>query len=386
MTLNTALAPLPPLSLYIHIPWCIKKCPYCDFNSHQAEEIPEDRYIDALLDDAARDAQWSQGRAIDTIFFGGGTPSLLSSQGLQRLLRGLRDTLDIAPSAEITLEANPGTFEQDKFSQYFAAGINRLSIGIQSFQPQQLITLGRIHNQDEATRAAGIAHQAGFTALNLDLMYGLPNQTVASALNDLSRAIALNPSHISWYQLTIEPNTVFYSKPPTLPENDYLWDIQEAGQALLKQHGYEQYEISAYAKPHQQCQHNINYWQFGDYIGIGAGAHGKITLRDTHSIIRTQKTRTPKDYLHPDKQYLSLTTTVEPEELAMEFFMNAFRLNEGVEKSTFYQRTLHNTLPPLTQQALQHAIDQGLLEENPAHWRPTALGREHLNTLLQLFI
>ncbi|OUS24408.1 YggW family oxidoreductase [Gammaproteobacteria bacterium 45_16_T64] len=377
---------LPPLSLYIHIPWCIKKCPYCDFNSHQENNIPEDDYVQALLEDLTIDTSFVQGRAIDTIFFGGGTPSLLSATALNRLLAGVRELVPVNPTAEITLEANPGTFEQDKFSDYFKAGINRLSIGIQSFQPTQLITLGRIHNQDEATRAANIAHQAGFKELNLDLMYGLPNQTVSEALNDLSRAVALNPSHLSWYQLTIEPNTVFYTKPPTLPEDDNLWDIQEAGQAFLKKQGFEQYEISAYAKPGHQCQHNVNYWQFGDYIGIGAGAHGKITLSNTKEIIRTQKTRTPRDYLNPHKTYLSQSSVVKQEELAMEFFMNAFRLNQGVDKAHFFQRTHNQTIPDLTHQALQRALEQGLLEEDLTSWRPTDLGREHLNTLLQLFI
>lgn len=377
---------LPPLSLYIHIPWCIKKCPYCDFNSHQENNIPEDDYVQALLEDLTIDTSFVQGRAIDTIFFGGGTPSLLSATALNRLLAGVRELVPVNPTAEITLEANPGTFEQDKFSDYFKAGINRLSIGIQSFQPTQLITLGRIHNQDEATRAANIAHQAGFKELNLDLMYGLPNQTVSEALNDLSRAVALNPSHLSWYQLTIEPNTVFYTKPPTLPEDDNLWDIQEAGQAFLKKQGFEQYEISAYAKPGHQCQHNVNYWQFGDYIGIGAGAHGKITLSNTKEIIRTQKTRTPRDYLNPHKTYLSQSSVVKQEELAMEFFMNAFRLNQGVDKVHFFQRTHNQTIPDLTHQALQRALEQGLLEEDQTSWRPTDLGREHLNTLLQLFI
>lgn len=377
---------LPPLSLYIHIPWCIKKCPYCDFNSHQENNIPEDDYVQALLEDLTIDTSFVQGRAIDTIFFGGGTPSLLSATALNRLLAGVRELVPVNSTAEITLEANPGTFEQDKFSDYFKAGINRLSIGIQSFQPTQLITLGRIHNQDEATRAANIAHQAGFKELNLDLMYGLPNQTVSEALNDLSRAVALNPSHLSWYQLTIEPNTVFYTKPPTLPEDDNLWDIQEAGQAFLKKQGFEQYEISAYAKPGHQCQHNVNYWQFGDYIGIGAGAHGKITLSNTKEIIRTQKTRTPRDYLNPHKTYLSQSSVVKQEELAMEFFMNAFRLNQGVDKVHFFQRTHNQTIPDLTHQALQRALEQGLLEEDQTSWRPTDLGREHLNTLLQLFI
>ncbi len=386
---------LPPLSLYIHIPWCIQKCPYCDFNSHQTKEtstsqpgFPEDAYIDALLDDLATDLPLVQGRTIETLFFGGGTPSLLSAAALDRLLIGINTLIPIVENAEITLEANPGTFEQEKFTAYRHAGINRLSIGVQSFQPKQLVNLGRIHDENEATAAAKMAHQAGFNKLNIDLMYGLPNQTPDQALDDLAQAIALNPSHISWYQLTIEPNTVFYNKPPTLPEDDALWDIQEAGQAYLQEKGYMQYEISAYAKTGHQCQHNINYWQFGDYLGIGAGAHGKITLENTQNIIRYQKTRMPTDYLDrvQDKTFLSSSTLIDQDERAMEFFMNGLRLNEGISKQHFFQRTLHSTLPKALIQPLQQATAKGLLLEDHERWQPTELGRQHLNTLLQLFI
>lgn len=393
----TPLTPeaLPPLSLYIHIPWCVRKCPYCDFNSHQTKEstpsqpgFPENAYIDALLEDLTTDLPFVQGRNIETLFFGGGTPSLLSASALERLLIGIHALVPIAKNAEITLEANPGTFEQEKFTAYRHAGINRLSIGVQSFQPEQLINLGRIHNQDEATEASRMAHQAGFNKLNIDLMYGLPNQTPDQALNDLSQAVALNPSHISWYQLTIEPNTVFYNKPPTLPEDDTLWDIQEAGQAYLQEQGYLQYEISAYARKGYQCLHNVNYWQFGDYLGIGAGAHGKVTLGNTQEIIRYQKTRMPTDYLNraKDKTFLSSSTRIDEDERAMEFFMNGLRLNEGISKQHFFQRTLHSTLPKALVQPLEQAITQGLLLETNKHWQPTTLGRQHLNTLLQLFI
>jgi len=393
---------LPPLSLYIHVPWCIRKCPYCDFNSHQADSIPEEAYIDALLDDLETDLPLVQGRSVETLFFGGGTPSLLSATALKRLLDGIHSRIDITDHAEITLEANPGTFEQEKFSAYQQAGINRLSIGVQSFQPEQLTILGRIHSCAEATKAAEIAHLAGFKELNLDLMYGLPNQTIASALDDLQQAIALKPTHLSWYQLTIEPNTVFYSKPPTLPEDDNLWDIQEAGQALLKSEEYEQYEISAYAlnKQHEQsrkqhsnkhqCQHNNNYWQFGDYLGIGAGAHGKITLQspldNTRQVHRYQKTRAPKDYLNSIKPYRSHFVTIPSTELGMEFFMNGLRLNQGVEKQLFFNRTLNTLMPTETGAALKQAIQQGLLIDTKNHWVPTELGRQHLNSLLQLFI
>jgi len=380
---------LPPLSLYIHIPWCVRKCPYCDFNSHQAEKIPEEAYINALLDDLKTDLPFVQGRTVSTIFFGGGTPSLLSAAGLKRLLASVQQLLHVSDTAEITLEANPGTLEQEKFTAYRQAGINRLSIGIQSFQAKQLVALGRIHNANEAIQAARMAHLAGFKGLNIDLMYGLPAQTTAQALADLAQAVALNPTHISWYQLTIEPNTVFYNKPPSLPEDDALWDIQEAGQTYLHEQGYGQYEISAYARRKYECQHNINYWQFGDYLGIGAGAHGKVTQNineDNVEIIRYQKTRVPADYLDAGKTFLSQLSVIPQDELAMEFFMNGFRLNQGVSKQHFFDRTSNSIVPETLRLVLAQAIEQGLLNENEKQWVPTDLGRQHLNTLLQLFI
>lgn len=381
---------LPPLSLYIHVPWCIRKCPYCDFNSHQADSIPEDDYIIALLDDLETDLPLVQGRTIETLFIGGGTPSLLSASALAHLLDGIRAKIDIATHAEITLEANPSTFEQEKFLAYRLAGVNRLSIGVQSFQTEQLTTLGRIHSANEAIKAAEIARQVGFKEYNLDLMYGLPNQTVASALEDLNQAVALKPTHLSWYQLTIEPNTVFYSQPPTLPEDENLWDIQEAGQAYLNAQRYGQYEISAYSRPKHQCQHNTNYWQFGDYLGIGAGAHGKITQhnveQNTRHVYRYQKTRVPKDYLNTNKPYQSHSMVIPNNELGMEFFMNGFRLNHGVDKHTFFDRTLNAVMPPEIESVLIQAIQQGLLIDTKNRWIPTELGRQHLDSLLQLFI
>ena len=302
------------------------------------------------------------------------------------MLRGIFSRVTLAKDAEITLEANPGTFEQEKFIGYRQAGINRLSIGVQSFQPEQLVALGRIHNCDEAIQAAGMAHTAGFTELNIDLMYGLPNQQPEQALADLAQAIALKPTHLSWYQLTIEPNTVFYSKPPKLPEDDALWDIQEAGQSYLEEQGYAQYEISAYAKAGHECRHNVNYWQFGDYLGIGAGAHGKITHGNTQEITRYQKTRVPKDYLNKDKAFLSHSVNEKKDEIAMEFFMNGLRLNRGVDKQHFLARTLHAAMPAAIQQPLAQALKQGLLVEDAQRWVPTELGRQHLNSLLQLFI
>ena len=281
---------LPPLALYVHIPWCIRKCPYCDFNSHTATpELPEQAYVEAVLADLDLDLLHVHGRQLTSIFFGGGTPSLFSASALQALLAGIEQRIAFSANIEITLEANPGTFEQEKFAAYRALGINRLSIGIQSFQDSKLEALGRVHSGAEAIAAVSMARQAGFTNFNLDLMHGLPDQSPAQALADLQTAIDLAPSHLSWYQLTMEPNTVFWSKPPVLPEDDVLWDIQEAGQKLLAQHGFVQYEVSAYARAGAAAQHNLNYWSFGDFIGIGAGAHGKVSVPQGR-IQRTWKT------------------------------------------------------------------------------------------------
>jgi oxygen-independent coproporphyrinogen-3 oxidase len=289
-----------PLSLYIHVPWCIHKCPYCDFNSHEIKNatntIPEATYIAALLHDLEQELPSIWGRRLYTIFIGGGTPSLLSGQGMKQLITGLRERLPMRPNMEITLEANPGTFEQHRFNAYYAAGINRLSIGIQSFNSKHLRILERIHDENEALQASHIANKAGFANINLDLMFGLPEQSIEEALDDLQQAIDCNPSHLSWYQLTIEPNTFFHhQRPDKLPNNDQLANIQEAGIALLKQHGYHQYEVSAFAKVGKECLHNRNYWEFGDYIGIGAGAHGKISSNG--QITRYHKHKHPNDYL-----------------------------------------------------------------------------------------
>lgn len=282
---------LPPLSLYIHIPWCVQKCPYCDFNSHALKgEVPHDDYVAHLLADLDADLPLAGGRPLHSIFIGGGTPSLLSAEAMQQLLDGVRARLSLPAEAEITMEANPGTVEADRFSGYQRAGINRISIGVQSFSPDKLTRLGRIHGPEEAKRAARLAAGLGLRSFNLDLMHGLPEQSLDEALDDLRQAIALNPPHLSWYQLTIEPNTLFGSRPPVLPDDDALWDIFEQGHRLLSDAGYQQYETSAYAKPGYQCQHNLNYWRFGDYLGIGCGAHGKITFADGR-ILRTVKTR-----------------------------------------------------------------------------------------------
>ena len=374
----------PPLSLYIHIPWCVRKCPYCDFNSHQAgPTLPEDDYIDALLADLDQELPAVQGRPISTIFFGGGTPSLFSAASLGRLLQGIEQRIPFAPDIEITLEANPGTFEQDKFKAYRQTGINRLSIGVQSFQPSKLEKLGRIHNGDEAVRAADMARAAGFDNFNLDLMHGLPDQSLEEALDDLRQAIALAPTHLSWYQLTLEPNTVFWNQPPELPEDDILWDIQEAGQALLAEHGFSQYEVSAYARPGKAARHNLNYWSFGDFIGIGAGAHGKLSHPDGR-IVRTWKTRLPKDYLNPAKQFKAGEKTLTADELPFEFLMNALRLTPGVDAELFAQRT---GLPLQTLAAARAEAEQkGLLQVEPTRLVATARGQLFLNDLLQYFL
>ncbi|CAE6960182.1 radical SAM family heme chaperone HemW [Ectopseudomonas khazarica] len=375
---------LPPLALYIHIPWCVRKCPYCDFNSHAAgPTLPEEEYVVALLADLDSDLQHAHGRPLTSIFFGGGTPSLFSDRALGRLLEGVERRIAFADDIEITLEANPGTFEQAKFKGYRSLGINRLSIGVQSFQEAKLKALGRIHNGDEAIRAADMARAAGFDNFNLDLMHGLPEQSIEDALFDLRTAIAQAPTHLSWYQLTMEPNTVFWSQPPQLPEDDLLWDIQEAGQALLAAEGYAQYEVSAYARPGKQARHNLNYWTFGDFLGIGAGAHAKRSTPDGR-ILRTWKTRLPKDYLDPSKAYQAGERVLDAEELPFEFLMNVLRLTEGAPVELFSQRTGL----PLAQLdgARREGERLGLLQADDRRLVATARGQLFLNDLLQLFL
>ena len=384
VTSGGPLAALPPLSMYIHIPWCVRKCPYCDFNSHHSgPSVPEEAYVDALLADLDRELPAIQGRTLHSIFFGGGTPSLFSAAALGRLLRGVEARVPFAPDIEITLEANPGTFEQDKFKAYRQTGINRLSIGVQSFQSSKLEKLGRIHDGDEAVRAAAMARAAGFDNFNLDLMHGLPDQSLDEALADLRQAIDLGPTHLSWYQLTLEPNTVFWSQPPTLPEDDTLWDIQEAGQALMAAQGYAQYEVSAYARADRAARHNLNYWRFGDFIGIGAGAHGKLSYPDGR-IVRTWKTRLPKDYLNPDKPFLAGEKVLPRDELPFEFLMNVLRLTEGAEAALFTERT-GLPLAQLTS-ARRLAEQKGLLRVEPDRLAATPQGQLFLNDLLQYFL
>ncbi len=374
---------LPPLAAYVHIPWCVRKCPYCDFNSHTSDSaLPEDDYIDALIADLEQDLPATYGRELTSIFFGGGTPSLFSAASLGRLLEAMATRLNFAADIEITLEANPGTFEQNKFADYRSTGINRLSIGIQSFNPAHLKALGRIHDDREALSAVAMARRAGFDNLNLDLMHGLPGQTLADARADIEQAIALEPEHLSWYQLTLEPNTVFYSRPPTLPVEDVLWDIQEAGQARLAEAGFIQYEVSAYARG-QQARHNLNYWQYGDFIGIGAGAHGKLSHPDGR-IERYWKTRTPKDYLEPARPFCSGRKELGAAERPFDFLMNALRLVEGVPTEYYLART-GQPLDAIAGQ-LQLAKDKGLLEVWDHRLRPTERGRLFLNDLLEMFL
>ncbi|GAB2950365.1 radical SAM family heme chaperone HemW [Hafnia psychrotolerans] len=373
---------LPPLSLYIHIPWCVQKCPYCDFNSHALKgEVPHDDYVAHLLADLDADLHLTAGREVRTIFIGGGTPSLLSAAAMQNLLDGVRARLPLAADAEITMEANPGTVEADRFSAYQRAGVNRISIGVQSFSAQKLERLGRIHGPQEAKRAAHLAADLNLRSFNLDLMHGLPDQTLEEALDDLRQAIALNPPHLSWYQLTIEPNTMYASRPPTLPDDDALWDIFEQGDQLLTAAGYLQYETSAYAKPGYQCQHNLNYWRFGDYLGIGCGAHGKLTQSDGQ-ILRTVKTKHPRGYMQ--SRYMDKMHQVETKELPFEFFMNRFRLLEAAPREEFAIYTgLDESVIRLQ---LDEAIAKNYLLETNAHWQITQHGKLFLNSLLELFL
>lgn len=386
---------LPPLALYIHIPWCIRKCPYCDFNSHQAnDDLPEAEYVAALRADLEQDVALAQGRKLTSIFFGGGTPSIFSANAIAQILQDAEQLIGFESGIEITLEANPGTFEQERFSGFHAAGVNRLSIGIQSFNDIQLKLLGRVHGRDEALRAVDVARKAGFDNINLDLMHGLPQQSINDAMADLQQAIALSPEHLSWYQLTIEQNTAFYSAPPILPEEEILADIQDAGQALLANAGYAQYEVSAYAQPQKKARHNLNYWQFGDYLGIGAGAHSKITQPSKSTIMRLWKTRLPKHYLESQQKitspinghqnsYAGGGEMLTPESLPLEFMLNALRLNEGVSTEFFCQRS------GLPQSALepqwQKLTDGGLVEIHQGRLVTTPLGFRFLNRVLQAY-
>ncbi len=375
-----------PLSLYIHIPWCVKKCPYCDFNSHEArQDVPEERYLDALIKDLENELPNIWGRSIESIFIGGGTPSLFSAEAIDSLLKRLRERLVIRPNIEITMEANPGTFEQNRFTGFRKAGINRLSIGIQSYNDIHLKKLGRIHGRDEALKAASIAQHAGFDNFNLDLMFGLPNQTTQEALDDLQLAIEQSPNHISWYQLTIEENTLFHYSPPPIPNDDLIWDMQQKGQALLKKAGYEQYEVSAYAKENQSSKHNMNYWEFGDYLGIGAGAHGKLTMPDG-SISRHTKFRHPEDYMKKALNYEARSTEkpLHKDDIPFEFMLNIARLKRGFTKELFEERTWMDFFE--IEQKIEVLIEDGLLFKEQDHYKTTEKGFLFVNDIVNRFL
>jgi putative oxygen-independent coproporphyrinogen III oxidase len=384
------------LALYVHMPWCVRKCPYCDFNSHQLKSAqPDGSYIDALIRDFELEAARLENRRIDTVFFGGGTPSLFPPEDFARLLLALRQRSAFAPDAEITLEANPGTIERGRFSGYAEAGINRVSLGAQTFDPVALKRLGRIHSADETHRAVDELRAAKLDNFNLDLMYALPEQSLDAARNDVSIACSLAPAHISYYQLTLEPGTVFHSRPPQLPDEDAAWQIQCAGQKLLAEAGYRQYEVSAYAKDGARCRHNLNYWRFGDYLGVGAGAHGKLSIQKPAQILRTSKPKQPREYqaqirragLREDSRAphaVGETAFIAEADLPFEFMLNALRLNDGFTRDCFLEST---GLPlQLLDEKLAQAQVRGLLEQRPDGWRPTELGRRFLNDLQAGFL
>lgn len=378
----------PPLSLYVHLPWCVRKCPYCDFNSHAGKgALPFEAYVDALVADLDADLPLAWGRVVHSVFFGGGTPSLFPPEAIDRFLQQASARLRFAPDIEITLETNPGTVEHGPFPGYRAAGVNRLSFGVQSFDDGCLQRLGRIHSRFDAERAVKAAQDAGLDNLNIDLMYALPGQSLAMALDDVERALALAPAHISHYQLTLEPNTVFAARPPQgLPDEDDAWDMQEACQARLAGAGFAQYEISAYARPGRQCAHNLNYWRFGDYLGIGAGAHGKLTLGADQQVLRRWKVKHPTEYLAKAGTAAAVggDEVLTPQRLPFDFMLNALRLNEGVPAALFEART---GLPlAAIADRLADARARGWLEPDPAWLRPTELGRRFANDVIGLFL
>ena len=376
-----------PLSLYVHLPWCVRKCPYCDFNSHSSGgDAPTSRYVDALLIDLEREAQRAGRRAVETIFLGGGTPSLFSPAEIGRLLDGIARCLSIAADAEVTMEANPGTVESGSPAGYRAAGVNRLSVGAQSFDDESLIRIGRIHSSDDIRRSFDDAVAAGFYNVNIDLMYALPGQSVEMALADIDAAVRLGPQHISWYQLTLEPNTVFHARPPAdLPDAERAWDIQDAGASLLSDAGFRQYEVSAWARDARECRHNLNYWQFGDYLAAGAGAHGKIT--DGDGVLRYRKAANPLQYMQLMEAGEHGAEAEVPDESAIlfEFMLNALRLVDGFSEALFEERT---GLPGARLEAeAGAALERRLIERNrEGNWRPTALGRQFLNDLQAEFL
>ena len=378
----------PPLSLYIHIPWCVKKCPYCDFNSHgQKGELPVREYVAALVRDLEQDLPLAWGRTVHSVFFGGGTPSLFPPEAIGDILAACSARLRFAPNAEVTMECNPGTAEHGRFEGYRTAGVNRVSFGIQSFDDGCLARLGRIHDSAEAERAVKLAQDAGLDNLNLDLMYALPGQDLAMALRDVECAIALAPVHLSHYQLTLEPNTAFFARPPAgLPDEDSAWDIQEACISAMAAAGYAQYEVSAYARPGRQCAHNLNYWRFGDYLGIGAGAHGKLSLGASGEIRRRWKVKNPRDFLARAGTPAGIggDDPIAPENRPFDYMLNALRLVEGFDLADFEART---GLPRSSIAGeLETARARGWLEAREGHWRPTELGRRFTNDVIGLFL
>jgi oxygen-independent coproporphyrinogen-3 oxidase len=380
-------ATLPPLSLYVHLPWCIRKCPYCDFNSYEAglSGFAEDDYVAALLHDLDAERALAQGRAISSVFIGGGTPSLFSGAAIARLLAGIGERLPLEAAAEVTLEANPGAAEAQRFAEYRDAGVNRLSIGVQSFRGTQLARLGRVHGPEEAERAIELARGAGFANFNVDLMYALPGDDLDGALGDLAAAVEREPPHLSWYQLTLEPNTAFHRKPPPLPAEELVLEIERRGRELLAARGLGRYEVSAYSRAGRRCTHNLNYWQFGDYLGIGAGAHGKITLRDEHAIERRAKTRNPRTYASASGTpgSVAVERIEDARQIAVEFLMNALRLPDGVPLALFEQRAGQELAA--IEEPLRDAQARGWLADEPGVLRPSAAGLEVLNRLLALF-
>ncbi len=382
----------PSLALYVHLPWCVRKCPYCDFNSHQRKSAAPDRsYIDALIRDFELELPRLGGRRIDTVFFGGGTPSLFPPEDFARLLSVLRQRIAVADDVEVTLEANPGTIERGRFAGYRDAGINRVSLGAQTFAPRALEVLGRIHSAEDTHGAVAELRAARLDNFNLDLMFALPDQTPEEALEDVRIACALGPSHLSYYQLTLEPGTVFHARPPPLPDEDIAWQMQVAGQRLLADAGYVQYEVSAFAKGGSSCRHNLNYWRFGDYVGIGAGAHGKITLAAPQRILRTTKPKQPREYqeqvgraargLHPPVEEGRFIAAAD---LPFEFMLNALRLNDGFSADDYRRGT--GLSMASVEAKLAAALERGLLEARPGGWQPTELGRRFLNDLQASFL
>ncbi len=378
---------LPPLALYVHLPWCVRKCPYCDFNSHQApSQLPAEEYVDALLADLELDLPLVWGRTVQSIFFGGGTPSLFSAKWIEFLLDGIRARLRVSPQAEITLEANPGTTEHDSFSAYRDAGINRVSLGVQSFDNRLLQRLGRIHGRTEIETAVESIQSAGISNFNIDLMYALPGQSVDDALDDVRRALDCAPSHLSFYQLTIEPNTAFHANPPELPDDDIAWDMQEKCSELFIESGFGQYEISAWAREGFRCRHNLNYWRYGDFLGIGAGAHSKLTLPAEQSVRRRVRQKNPRTWLKAEQSgnWLVDDRVIGEEERVFEFFLNQLRLYDGVRKEQFTPRT--GVSWDRVSARVEKAIESGLLEDRNGLLKPTALGWRFNNEIQAIFL